>query len=96
MSNLTKAVEEDQQGLVSGLNSNMYSISQITAPLIGYWFLDIGTLTIIEWTFDAYFLMGMTCAFTIVVLLVFIIIDMQKYPEHFKREEVLTLDSPIS
>lgn len=89
MSNLTKAVEEDQQGLVSGLTSNMFSISQITAPLIGYWYLEIGTLTIIEWTFDAYFLMGMTCAFTIVVLLVFIIIDMQKFPEHFKREEIV-------
>ncbi len=81
--NLSKSVDEDHQGLVSGWTTNMFSIGQIFAPLLGYWYLDIWEFTIVGLVFDAYFLIGITCTFFSLILLIFIIVDTKKHPEMF-------------
>ena len=90
-SNLSKGVEEDHQGVVSGWASNMFSIGQIVAPLIGYWYLDIGTLMVFGVTADAYFLMGITCTLAIFALSIIALYDMRKYPGHFEGKEIIDL-----
>ena len=70
MTNLSKAVDEDKQGLVSGYAVNMMSIAQIIAPLLAYWYLEIWMVSYMGFNFDAYFLIGITCVFTILILLI--------------------------
>ena len=45
-SNITKAVDADKQGVVSGMTTNIQSIAQIISPLIATGFIQIGGLTI--------------------------------------------------
>lgn len=83
LTNLSKSVEEDQQGAASGFASNMMSIAQIFAPLIAYWYLELWIVSIMGYNVDAYFLIGITCVFITIILLILVIIDMKKYPEIF-------------
>lgn len=88
MTNLSKSVDEDKQGLVSGYAVNMMSIAQITAPLLAYWYLEIWMISYIGFDFDAYTLIGVTCAFTIVILLILVFVDMKTHPEIFAKGEI--------
>ncbi len=88
MTNLSKAVDEDKQGLVSGYAVNMMSIAQIIAPLLAYWYLEIWMVSSMGFDFDAYFLIGLTCVFTIVILLMLVFIDIKAYPEVFAKGEI--------
>ncbi len=86
--NLSKGVEEDEQGVVSGWAANMFSIAQIIAPLIGYWFLDIQQVAILGITLNAYFLIGISCTIAVLILLILIIFDLKNHPEHFLQAEL--------
>jgi len=88
MTNLSKAVDEDKQGLVSGYAVNMMSIAQIIAPLLAYWYLEIWMVSYIGFNFDAYFLIGITCVFTILILLILVLFDIKSYPEVFAKGEI--------
>jgi MFS family permease len=87
MNNLTKSVEEDKQGEVSGYAANMQAIGQITAPLLAYWYLEIWLISLMGFNIDAYFMIGITCAMTSFILLILILYDMKKYPEVFVLTE---------
>ena len=88
MTNLSKAVDEDKQGLVSGYAVNMMSIAQIIAPLLAYWYLEIWQISYMGFNFDAYFLIGITCVFTILILLILVFVDMKTHPEVFAKGEI--------
>jgi len=88
MTNLSKAVDEDKQGLVSGYAVNMMSIAQIIAPLLAYWYLEIYMVSYMGINFDAYFLIGITCVFTIIILLILVLVDMKIFPEVFAKGEI--------
>ncbi len=86
---LSKAVEEDKQGVVSGYASNMQSIGQIIAPILAYSYLDVGTILFLGLTVDAYFLIGITCALSMSILLVLGIIDIRKHSKDFSKPKQL-------
>ena len=88
MTNLSKAVDEDKQGLVSGYAANMMSIAQITAPLLAYWYLEIWNVSYMGYNFDAYFLIGITCVFAIFILLILVGFDIKTHPEIFAKGEI--------
>ena len=85
LSALSKAVDEDKQGLVSGYASNVQSIGQITAPIVAYWYLDIMNFTVLGIALDAYFFLGITCAVSMTLLLVFALTDARKHPNDFTK-----------
>ncbi|TFG27375.1 MAG: MFS transporter [Promethearchaeota archaeon] len=95
MTNLAEAVDEDNQGIVSGYAVNMMSIAQITAPLLAYWYLELWIVSIMGMQFDSYFLIGITCALTTVLLFFLLIYDMKKHPEVFSKETLETEDIRI-
>ncbi len=88
MTNLSKAIDEDKQGLVSGYAANMMSIAQITAPLLAYWYLEIWNVSYMGYNFDAYFLIGITCVFAIFILLILVGFDIKTHPEIFAKGEI--------
>ncbi|MFX0069610.1 MAG: MFS transporter [Candidatus Hermodarchaeota archaeon] len=88
MTNLTKSVEEDKQGEVSGYATNMQAIGQITAPIVAYFYLEIWLISVLGFNLDAYFLIGFTCAIASFILLLLILYDMKKYPEVFIKAEL--------
>jgi DHA1 family tetracycline resistance protein-like MFS transporter len=59
-SNITKAVDPDRQGQISGWGTNIQSVAQTTAPLISTWYLEIISLTIGVFYFNSYELIGFT------------------------------------
>ena len=87
ISNISRSVEEDQQGLTGGLTTNVQSIGQITAPLVGYAYLDIGFIVFLGLTIDAYFLIGITSALTMLLLIFIILYDSKRYPEIYLEAE---------
>ena len=87
---LSKAVDEDKQGLVSGYATNVQSIGQIIGPIIAYSILHVMTFTILGLTFDAYFVIGITCALSLVVLLVLALIDTRKHPNDFTKAKQIS------
>lgn len=89
--NLSKSVNEDKQGIVSGWATNMFSIGQIIAPLLGYWYLDIGEIMIVGLAIDAYFLIGITCTFFSLILLILVLIDIKKNKNFLWSREKLIL-----
>ncbi len=82
---LTKAVDEDSQGLVAGYSTNVQSIAQIIAPVIAYYFLDIMVFNIFGLTLDAYFFIGISCTLTMTILLVLVIIDVKTHSDDFSK-----------
>jgi multidrug resistance protein len=88
MTNLSKSVDEDKQGLVSGYAVNMMSIAQIIAPLLAYWYLEIWMISYMGIDFNAYFLIGITCFLTIIVLLILVFFDMKTHAEIFEKGEI--------
>ena len=82
---LSKAVDEDKQGLVAGYSTNVQSIGQIIAPIIAYSFLEVMTFSVFGLTLDAYFFIGITCALSTTILLVLVLIDVKKHPKDFVK-----------
>ena len=80
---LSKAVDEDKQGLVSGYATNVQSIAQIVAPIIAYSYLEVMTFSIFGLTLDAYFFIGITCALSLTVLLILAIVDVKEHSKDF-------------
>ena len=80
---LSKAVDEDKQGLVAGYATNVQSIGQIIAPIIAYSFLDVMTFSVFGLTLDAYFFIGITCTLSMIILLMLALIDVKKNPNDF-------------
>ncbi|MFX1273538.1 MAG: MFS transporter [Promethearchaeota archaeon] len=82
---LSRTAEEHDQGIVNGWGMNMQSISQILAPVIAFWYLDIGILTIFTFTVDAYFLLGFTSAMVMLILLILVLIDIKYYSKDYTQ-----------
>jgi MFS family permease len=95
MTSLSEAVDEDNQGIVSGYSVNMMSIAQIIAPLLAYWYLELWIVSIMGMELDAYFLIGITCALTTVLLFFLILVDIKKHPEVFSKVNIETEDLKI-
>lgn len=87
ITNVSKAVDEDQQGEASGWGTNMQAIAQVFAPLIAYWFLELGVINMVGITIDAYFLIGMTCVLITIVLFLLIFYDMKQHPHVYEKQE---------
>ena len=87
ITNISKSVDEDQQGEASGWGTNMQAVAQIFAPLLAYWYLELGTVEFAGLILDAYFLIGMTCVIITIALCVLILIDMKLNPEVFIMDE---------
>jgi len=87
MTNLSRAVDEDQQGYVNGISTNMQSVAQIASPLIAYAYLELGVAILIGIVFDAYFLIGITGTITLLLLFIITLYDMKTYPEVFVQKE---------
>ena len=86
-SNVTKTVDQDKQGTVSGWSTNVQSFSQITAPLVSTGYLQIGGITIVMLLFDSYFLIGMTAALLAIILIITVFIDLKKHPYLYEHEK---------
>ncbi len=67
-SNITKAVDPDRQGQISGWGTNIQSVAQTTAPLISTWYLEIVSLTIGVFYFNSYELIGFTAMILAIIL----------------------------
>ena len=90
---LSKAVDEDKQGLVAGYATNVQSIGQIIAPIIAYSFLEVSTFAILGLTLDAYFFIGITCTLSMSALLIIALIDVKKHPNDFTKAKQITQNS---
>jgi hypothetical protein len=93
--NITKAVDPNRQGEVSGLAFNIRSLAQVISPLIATTFLQIGGLTIAFIHLDSYELIGFMNVILASILLIIGYLDIKKHPKLYayerlrrKREEV--------
>ncbi|MBN2156061.1 MAG: MFS transporter [Candidatus Lokiarchaeota archaeon] len=86
--NTMKAVDATRQGEVSGWATTTQSIAQTLFPLISTGILQIGGLTIGEFSINSYWTLGIVAALTGVVLLILLIRDIRKYPKVFEKEPV--------
>jgi hypothetical protein len=76
-SNITKAVDPDRQGEISGWSTNIQSVAQTIAPLISTWYLQIVNLTIWIFYFNAYELIGYTAMFLAFILAIIGFLDIR-------------------
>jgi multidrug resistance protein len=83
-SNLTKAVDPDKQGAVSGWATNFQSFAQIVAPLLSTFFLQIGGWVVYSVDFNAYQLIGFTAVFFGIILTTLGIIDIKLHPHLYE------------
>jgi MFS family permease len=58
--NLTRAVDEDRQGLVSGYSTTVNSIARIIAPLVSTGWLELGGLTVGSLFVNKYYMIAAT------------------------------------
>ena len=86
-SNITKAVDQDRQGTVSGATTNIQSIAQIIAPIIATGYIQIGALSFGLITFNSYELIGYTAIIIAAVLLIIIYIDLKTHSYLYEYEE---------
>jgi MFS family permease len=91
--NLTRAVDADQQGEVSGWATNFQSIAQIIAPLIATWFLQINGISFGFFYLDSYQLIGYTAVIIGIVMVIILLIDFRMHPKLYSKE--VQLDQPI-
>ena len=84
--NITKAVDPDQQGAISGWTTNIQSISQISSPLLATGYLELGGLTFGLIFLNSYHLIGFTGALLGVLLLIIGLIDVQRHPYLYNHE----------
>ncbi|TFF96945.1 MAG: MFS transporter [Promethearchaeota archaeon] len=79
-SNLTKAVDPDKQGIVSGWSTNFQSISQTMAPLVSTYYLDINGVILFSLYLNSYQLIGFTAVFLGIILSLIVAFDFKKNP----------------
>lgn len=85
-SNITKAVEPDNQGLVSGLTTTVQSIAQIIAPLIATGFIEIGGITIGMLFLNQYELIGYLAAILGIALFIVLFFDLRRHSYLYSYE----------
>ena len=85
-SNITKAVDPNKQGLVSGVSTNVQSIAQIISPLIGTGYIQIGGLVIGFLFLNPYELIGFTAAILGVAFVIMVIFDLKLHPYLYEYE----------
>jgi len=76
-SNLTRAVAEDQQGLISGYSTTASSIARIIAPLISSGWLQIGGLTLGGYALNEFVMIAATGALVGVLFLLLFVVDLK-------------------
>ncbi|MFX1356128.1 MAG: MFS transporter [Promethearchaeota archaeon] len=86
-SNITKAVDPDKQGLVSGMTTNIQSIAQIISPLIATGYLQLGGITIGMLFLDSYMLIGLTAVLLGIMLFIFLYIDLKRHSYLYSYEK---------
>lgn len=86
-SNITKTVEADKQGVVSGWSSNMQSIAQTLAPLISTAFLEVNSITFGSITIGSYGLIGYTAGFFAILLSLIVFFDLKKHKDLYIYEK---------
>jgi len=86
-SNITKAVDADKQGVVSGMTTNIQSIAQIISPLIATGFIEIGGLTIGMIFFNSYELIGYLSVIVGIGLFVILFFDLKRHSYLFSYEK---------
>jgi DHA1 family tetracycline resistance protein-like MFS transporter len=86
-SNITKAVDADKQGVVSGMTTNIQSIAQIISPLIATGFIQIGGLTIGMIFLDPYELIGYLAVILGIGLLIILIFDLRQHSYLYSYEK---------
>jgi MFS family permease len=78
-SNITKAVDQDSQGTVSGMTTNIQSVAQIIAPLVATGFIEIGAISIGLISLNSYELIGFTAILFATILLVIVYFGTKKH-----------------
>ncbi|MFX0074087.1 MAG: MFS transporter [Candidatus Hermodarchaeota archaeon] len=86
-SNITKAVDADKQGLVSGMTTNVQSIAQIISPIIATGFIEIGGITVGMVFLNQYELIGYTAVVLGIGLFVFLYIDLKRHAYLYSYEK---------
>ncbi|MHA1822809.1 MAG: MFS transporter, partial [Promethearchaeota archaeon] len=86
-SNITKAVDADKQGLVSGMTTNIQSIAQIISPLIATGFIEIGGLTIGAIFLNQYELIGYLAVILGIGLFIILYFDLKRHSYLYSYEK---------
>jgi DHA1 family tetracycline resistance protein-like MFS transporter len=86
-SNITKAVDPDNQGLVSGLTTTTQSIAQIISPLVATGFIEIGGLTIGAIFFNQYELIGYLAVILGIILFIMVFFDLKQHSYLYSYEK---------
>ncbi len=87
-SNITKAVDVDKQGVVSGMTTNIQSIAQIISPLVATGFIEIGGLTIGAIFLNQYELIGYLAVILGIVLFIILYFDLRRYSYLYSYEKL--------
>ncbi|MFX1572744.1 MAG: MFS transporter [Promethearchaeota archaeon] len=86
--NITKAVDPDRQGVVSGWAVNLQSSSQVIGPLLSTGFLQIGGLAISVIYLDSYELIGFMNVILAVILFLVGYFDVKLHPKLYAYEKI--------
>ena len=86
--NITKAVDPNRQGEVSGLAFNIRSLAQVISPLIATFFLQMGGLTIAFMHLDSYELIGFMNVILASILLIIGYLDIKLHPKLYAYERI--------
>ncbi len=87
-SNITKAVDHDKQGLVSGMTTNIQSIAQVISPLIATGFIEIGGITIGVIFLNQYELIGYLAVILGIGLFIILYFDLKRHSYLYSYEEL--------
>ena len=87
--NITKAVDADRQGVVSGMTTNIQSIAQIISPLIATGFIEIGGLTIGMIFLNPYELIGYLSVILGISLFIILYFDLKRHSYLYSYEKHL-------
>ena len=86
-SNITKAVDDDKQGVVSGMTTNVQSIAQIISPLIATGFIQIGGLSIGVIFLNPYELIGYLAVILGIGLFIILYFDLKRHSYLYSYEK---------
>ncbi|NVM44184.1 MAG: MFS transporter [Candidatus Lokiarchaeota archaeon] len=86
-SNITKAVDDDKQGVVSGMTTNVQSIAQIISPLIATGFIQIGGLSIGMIFLNPYELIGYLAVILGIGLFIILYFDLKRHSYLYSYEK---------
>ena len=86
--NITKSVDADRQGIVSGWAVNLQSFAMVIAPLISTGFLQMGGLAISTIYLDSYELIGFMNVILATMLLIIGYLDLKRHPKLYAYEKI--------